>query len=694
MPPKKRKTFHTPKWVEWLRDAGDASNAVQRRAHVFAEAGAFPDRDRERRSLLLVAKRLYGRDVATACLAPTASASTLRAIQLEQAASSGAAPMPVTAASSGAAPLPPTAASSGAAPLPPTAASSGGAPLPPTAAPLPPKAASSGGAPLPPKAASSGGAPLPPKAASSGGAPLPPTAASSGAAPLPPTAASSGAAPLPPTAASSGGAGVGLFLAAAASAGGGEAAGGAPDGGAAHYYALSQAAPAGVGSVYPGMASLAPHLGAPGHGRAGGAGGGGSGGSGGGGPPGLGPPVGGGAAPPVWGGAGAHGAHAHHGAPPQVPLGALGGGWRDDGGAAGAGAGGHPPLDGADGNLSSYAQLAALESRYATQAVLIEQQRRVKALEAALIASQREVARLKAAHRDCGERESSSCGGGGGGAGGGSGVAASAAGGAAAAAAAVGGGGGADETKKCTSRYWTAEEHGRFLEGLEIFGAKDIKAISRHVGTRTPIQVRTHAQKHNLRLQPEQQRLQQQKADSEGGGGGGSGSAPTRVGWGRAGGGGVRGVGGTCIVAHRFGGDGGAAGTAASVGNWGFGRRPGLGRSAGLDKTRTFGIEFKGGPCDAADVVDVVGPGERLIGAHVALALPGDPCRRGWPRRGRGGRVVDGDGADQGGRVIDGDGADQDGRVVDGDGAGQMAVPSMAAVRARTDACGGNAAAA
>lgn len=60
-----------------------------------------------------------------------------------------------------------------------------------------------------------------------------------------------------------------------------------------------------------------------------------------------------------------------------------------------------------------------------------------------------------------------------------------------------------EETKKASSRYWTAEEHARFLEGLQLFGQKDIKAISRHVGTRSATQVRTHAQKYYLRIERE-----------------------------------------------------------------------------------------------------------------------------------------------------------------------------------------------
>jgi len=50
------------------------------------------------------------------------------------------------------------------------------------------------------------------------------------------------------------------------------------------------------------------------------------------------------------------------------------------------------------------------------------------------------------------------------------------------------------------SRYWTKLEHQKFLEALAKFGHKDVKSISSYVGTRTPIQVRTHSQKYFLRL--------------------------------------------------------------------------------------------------------------------------------------------------------------------------------------------------
>ena len=50
-------------------------------------------------------------------------------------------------------------------------------------------------------------------------------------------------------------------------------------------------------------------------------------------------------------------------------------------------------------------------------------------------------------------------------------------------------------------RYWTPEEHRLFMVAVQRFGWKNSKAIAQHVGTRTPLQVRTHAQKVLLRQQ-------------------------------------------------------------------------------------------------------------------------------------------------------------------------------------------------
>jgi len=61
-----------------------------------------------------------------------------------------------------------------------------------------------------------------------------------------------------------------------------------------------------------------------------------------------------------------------------------------------------------------------------------------------------------------------------------------------------------DEDGQRQPRYWTPEEHSLFVEAVQRYGWKDVKAISQHVGTRNPTQVRTHAQKLLLRQQKEQ----------------------------------------------------------------------------------------------------------------------------------------------------------------------------------------------
>mmetsp|Transcript_26667 Transcript_26667/g.43605 ORF Transcript_26667/g.43605 Transcript_26667/m.43605 type:complete len:520 (-) Transcript_26667:621-2180(-) len=59
---------------------------------------------------------------------------------------------------------------------------------------------------------------------------------------------------------------------------------------------------------------------------------------------------------------------------------------------------------------------------------------------------------------------------------------------------------------KSQSRYWTPEEHKRFISALKAYGPRDIKGIAMHVGTRNPTQVRTHAQKYWMKLKREQQK--------------------------------------------------------------------------------------------------------------------------------------------------------------------------------------------
>ena len=48
-----------------------------------------------------------------------------------------------------------------------------------------------------------------------------------------------------------------------------------------------------------------------------------------------------------------------------------------------------------------------------------------------------------------------------------------------------------DEDGSRQPRYWTPEEHTLFVEAVQRYGWKDVKAISQHVGTRNPTQVRS-----------------------------------------------------------------------------------------------------------------------------------------------------------------------------------------------------------
>ena len=50
------------------------------------------------------------------------------------------------------------------------------------------------------------------------------------------------------------------------------------------------------------------------------------------------------------------------------------------------------------------------------------------------------------------------------------------------------------------------------MDAVQRYGWKDVKSIAQHVGTRTPTQVRTHAQKLFLRQQKEQTGARGQRA--------------------------------------------------------------------------------------------------------------------------------------------------------------------------------------
>eukprot|EP00644_Phytophthora_capsici_P010740 jgi/Phyca11/82179/gw1.9.917.1 len=51
-----------------------------------------------------------------------------------------------------------------------------------------------------------------------------------------------------------------------------------------------------------------------------------------------------------------------------------------------------------------------------------------------------------------------------------------------------------------TTGWWTTDEHEKFLEALELYPSGPWKTIARHIGSRTPRQVMTHAQKYRQRI--------------------------------------------------------------------------------------------------------------------------------------------------------------------------------------------------
>lgn len=68
------------------------------------------------------------------------------------------------------------------------------------------------------------------------------------------------------------------------------------------------------------------------------------------------------------------------------------------------------------------------------------------------------------------------------------------------------------------NRYWSPSEHKMFLEGLNKYGRKNVKAISQYVGTRNPTQVRTHAQKYFAKIEKDKEkkgRRNNRKVDCE-----------------------------------------------------------------------------------------------------------------------------------------------------------------------------------
>lgn len=74
-------------------------------------------------------------------------------------------------------------------------------------------------------------------------------------------------------------------------------------------------------------------------------------------------------------------------------------------------------------------------------------------------------------------------------------------------------GSGNDEDERAgKTRYWTEMEHNQFLYAVKLFGPKNYVAISQFVGSRTPKQVRTHAQKYQMKLQREAKKRRAQAA--------------------------------------------------------------------------------------------------------------------------------------------------------------------------------------
>eukprot|EP00177_Eucheuma_denticulatum_P002238 GFKZ01004014.1.p1 GENE.GFKZ01004014.1~~GFKZ01004014.1.p1 ORF type:complete len:323 (-),score=51.59 GFKZ01004014.1:492-1460(-) len=69
-----------------------------------------------------------------------------------------------------------------------------------------------------------------------------------------------------------------------------------------------------------------------------------------------------------------------------------------------------------------------------------------------------------------------------------------------------------DNSSIQNTRYWTEREHSLFLYATKVYGPKNYAAISQFVQTRTPKQVRTHAQKYQIKLEREAKINQSQVA--------------------------------------------------------------------------------------------------------------------------------------------------------------------------------------
>lgn len=60
-------------------------------------------------------------------------------------------------------------------------------------------------------------------------------------------------------------------------------------------------------------------------------------------------------------------------------------------------------------------------------------------------------------------------------------------------------------------QMWTKEEHERFLEALEMYPSGPWKKVADHIGTKTPRQTMTHAQKYRQKIYRRQRGLRNQK---------------------------------------------------------------------------------------------------------------------------------------------------------------------------------------
>ncbi|OWZ04214.1 Myb domain-contaning protein [Phytophthora megakarya] len=61
---------------------------------------------------------------------------------------------------------------------------------------------------------------------------------------------------------------------------------------------------------------------------------------------------------------------------------------------------------------------------------------------------------------------------------------------------------------------WKADEHDRFLEALELYPSGPWKLIADHIGTRTPRQTMTHAQKYRQKIERRKLKKQEESEDS------------------------------------------------------------------------------------------------------------------------------------------------------------------------------------